>query len=432
MKKLFTCVIFLGFGLILFGQSAYFPPITGNEWETTDPSDLNWCTDKIDPLYDFLEEKNTKAFIVLKDGKIVLEKYFNDHDQNKFWYWASAGKTLTCFLTGKAASEGLLDINAPTSDYLGEGWTSLDPDQEAKITVLNQLTMTSGLDDSGDPYCTDPECLTYKTDPGDRWAYHNAPYTLLDQVVASATGVTLNQYHNQKVKTQTGMKGLFIKSGFNNVYWSDARSMARFGWLVLNDGVWDGNTVLNHPTFIENMRKPSQDLNPSYGYLWWLNGRDGYMLPGLQLLLRGWISPSAPGDMYAGMGKDGQFVNIVPGENLIVVRMGNAPDNSAVPVLFHDEMWAYLGDVMCTATSTNNITGSYAEAFPNPCYDFVELPKDKGWGRVICRSTSGQKITLHRDGNRLDTSALPAGIYYAIYRDVHNELRTTKFVKGSN
>ena len=94
-------------------QSLYFPPTTGSDWESIAPADLGWCIDKIDNLYGFLEEKNTKAFIVLKDGKIVLEKYFDDHDVNKLWYWASAGKTLTCFLTGLAESEDLLALDDP-------------------------------------------------------------------------------------------------------------------------------------------------------------------------------------------------------------------------------------------------------------------------------------------------------------------------------
>ena len=55
-------------------QEEYFPPadITGI-WETTSPTEMNWCQDSIDALYDFLEVEQTKSFILLKDGKIILE-----------------------------------------------------------------------------------------------------------------------------------------------------------------------------------------------------------------------------------------------------------------------------------------------------------------------------------------------------------------------
>ncbi|HPJ54246.1 MAG TPA: serine hydrolase, partial [Flavobacteriales bacterium] len=83
-------------------QQLYFPPNTGTTWDTLSPASLGWCTDSIPPLYDFLEQSNSKAFLVLKDGRMVLEKYFGTFTQDSLWYWASAGKSLTAFLVGKA------------------------------------------------------------------------------------------------------------------------------------------------------------------------------------------------------------------------------------------------------------------------------------------------------------------------------------------
>ncbi|MFN5596947.1 MAG: serine hydrolase, partial [Bacteroidota bacterium] len=86
-------------------QTTYFPPNTGT-WETTSPQSLGWCDANIDSLYNYLNQKNTKAFIILKDGKIVLEKYFGNFTQDSIWYWASAGKTLTAFTVGLAQQDG--------------------------------------------------------------------------------------------------------------------------------------------------------------------------------------------------------------------------------------------------------------------------------------------------------------------------------------
>ena len=87
MKYITSAIlIVLSFGTK--AQSLYFPPINGNEWQTLSPASLGWCEERIDSLYDVLEENNTKAFIVLKDGKIILEKYFGTFQQDSVWYWA--------------------------------------------------------------------------------------------------------------------------------------------------------------------------------------------------------------------------------------------------------------------------------------------------------------------------------------------------------
>ena len=77
-------------------QTPYFPaPVAGSTWETIDPATLGWCPDRIDSLYAYLDANNTKGFMVLKDGRIVLERYFGTFVQDSIWYRASAGKTLT-------------------------------------------------------------------------------------------------------------------------------------------------------------------------------------------------------------------------------------------------------------------------------------------------------------------------------------------------
>ena len=77
MKKyIYTVLLLLNILNYSNAQTVYFPPASPQNWDTISPATLNWCADKIDTLYDFLEQKNTKGFVVLKDGKIVLEKYF--------------------------------------------------------------------------------------------------------------------------------------------------------------------------------------------------------------------------------------------------------------------------------------------------------------------------------------------------------------------
>ncbi|MFZ4057822.1 MAG: serine hydrolase domain-containing protein, partial [Ferruginibacter sp.] len=326
----------------------YFPPTSGSTWDNVTPASLGWNETELNNLYTFLQTKNTKAFIILKNGKIVAEKYFGTFTADSTWYWASAGKTVTAMLVGIAQKEGLLNINDKSSQYLGTGWTSLPLAKENLITIRHQLTMTSGLDDNvPDRDCTTPSCLIYKADAGTRWAYHNAPYTLLDKVIESASGQTFNAYFQSKIRNKVGMTGVWLPSGSNNVYFSNARSMARFGLLMLNKGQWDLTPILNDSSYFNAQINSSQSINPAYGYLTWLNGKTSFMMPTLQTLFPGSLTPNAPADMYAALGKNDQKVYVVPSQKLVVIRMGEAAGSTQLAISsFDNELWGKLKNVI--------------------------------------------------------------------------------------
>jgi CubicO group peptidase (beta-lactamase class C family) len=332
----------------------YFPPIGSTEWATTAPESLGWNTAGIQPLYDFLQAQDSRAFIVLKNGKIVLEKYFGRNltntgafNQSSQWYWASAGKTLTGFIVGKAQQEGLLSINNKSSQYLGAGWTSTPPAKENLITVRHQLTMTTGLDDGvADIDNTTPASLRYKADAGTRWAYHNASYTLLQKVVSNAAGQNFNTYFDAKLKSKIGMDGQWVPNGYLNVYYSTARSMARFGLLILSKARWEDQNVLGDSVYYNAMVNTSQNLNLSYGYLWWLNGKASAMVPGSQIVFPASLTANAPADMFAAMGKNGQLINVVPSMGLVVIRMGDNANNSSVSIALQNDLWEKLKAVV--------------------------------------------------------------------------------------
>jgi CubicO group peptidase (beta-lactamase class C family) len=418
MKKLFLFILSFTASANFYSQSIYFPPLTGSTWDTIAPQDLGYCQPKIDSLYNFLEQNNSKAFILLKDGKIVLEKYFGTHTATTPWQWASAGKTITSFMTGIAQQEGFLSITDTTSSYLGQGWANCTPQQEERITIWNQLTMTSGLDDGvPDHYCTLDTCLNYLADPGTRWAYHNGPYTLLDGVIENATGLTLNNYTTQKLKNPTGMTGAFFSVGYNNVFFSTARSMARFGSLILNKGNWNGNQIMTDTAYFNDMVNTSQNLNKSYGYLWWLNGKQSFMVPSLQTVFPAFMCPNAPADMISAIGSGGQFLNVVPSQNLVWLRMGDEPSNSNVPFLLNDDIWQYVNDLVC---STSSVEEEYFEPeiqfYPNPANEQLTVSVTGGsLGNVILYDQLGVKIkeiNSNESSTTFTISGLAEGVYF--------------------
>ena len=234
---------------ISFSQSIYFPPSNSSVWDTLSISRLGWCPDKVNDFYNYLDEQQTKSFILLKDGKIVLEKYFGSFTKDSLWIWYSAGKSLHSVLIGIAQEKGDLNINLKTSDYLGKGWTSLPPEKEDLITVRHQLTMTSGLNELAF-FCVEPGCLIYKADAGTRWAYHNGPYDLLKDVLESASQQNINVFTTLQLKIKIGMSsGIWIQVPPNHYFLSTARDMARFGLLMQNKMVWNGNPVLRDTAY---------------------------------------------------------------------------------------------------------------------------------------------------------------------------------------
>lgn len=429
---------FLFSALVAFsqGNSLYFPPKTGNTWQTLSPASQGFCQERVDSLYTFLEAKNTKSFVLLKDGRIVLEKYFNTFTPDSFWYWASAGKSLTAFLVGQALDEGILQLNAPTSQYLGTGWTSCPPAKEAAITLRHQLTMTTGLDDGvSDDNCITPACLTYKADAGTRWAYHNAPYRLLHDVISAASGQTINQFTQSRVLAKTGMKGYWI----NHIMYGRARDMARFGLLVQANGVWDGDTLLHDPAYFQQMRTPSQTLNKSYGYLWWLNGQPNFMLPAVQFVLPGSLYPAAPADMFSALGKNDQKIHVVPSKGWVVVRQGNAsgivgPGGGEVPIAFDNELWEHLNALTCLPSATQAPSLTQLRVWPNPASDGWQLQTDAAIRRIELCDAQGRLVRT-RDADAatsffMDAAGLPDGVF-SLRAYTQEGVITMKVMKGA-
>jgi CubicO group peptidase (beta-lactamase class C family) len=389
-------------------QKLYFPPLSG-PWETVSPSSLNWCNDRIDSLVDFVGKTNGKALIILKDGRIALEKYYGTFTGDSLWYWASAGKTVTSVLVGMAQEEGIMDITKPSATYLGYGWSSCTKQQEEKITVRHHLTMTTGIDFARDnDDCTDPACLTYRGEPGTIWDYHNATYLLLQDMVAKASGITYQQYYTRKLGIKLGMGGIW----YNGTLYSKPLAMARFGLMLLAGGIWNGDTIIRDRAYCTDMINTSQNLNKSYGYLFWLNGKGSFMQPGIPLVYRTDLVPEAPDDMYAGMGKNDQRVYVVPSKGLVVVRMGDKATESLPAISgFDDDVWRRVNQLECTS-DVDDHTDATVTVWPNPTSSSLLFNGDQ----IKVYDINGTEVYAATGGNG-SVEHLARGMYRAdVYR----------------
>ena len=400
-------------------QELYFPPAQSTGvWETMPPSELGWCQERMDSLYAFLDRTETKAFIVLKNGRIVREWYFGSFQRDSVWYWASAGKTVTAALVGIAQEKKLLDIQQPSSRYLGNGWSLMTKAQEDAITVQHHLTMTTGVEGRGpdDTDCRVPDCFIYRAPPGTIWDYYNPAYLKLQDIVAAASGMTFTGYYTQHLARPIGMGGVFI----NGVLLSVPRSMARYGLLLLAKGVWNGDTVIRDRAYFNDMISTSQDLNPSYGYLFWLNGKDRMMLPGIEASLPGPLIPQAPSDMYMGLGKNDQKLYVIPSQNMVIIRMGNPPTGSEpMQIVYDRQMWELIAALPCATSVSDSDAKTTAAVWPNPVSDVVHHQ-----GEIIRIWAVDGSVVHESTASSVDVRGLSPGVYMVESRTSNATSRT--------
>ena len=204
--------------------------------------------------------------------------------------------------------------------------------------------MSSGGDHTlGDANCTDPSCLNYLADAGTAWYYYNAFYTMIQPVLDSAISGGFSNYFNSRLKNVIGMTGFWYQTpNYNKYYVGNARSMARFGLLNLNKGNRNDSQLLNE-SFFNEMTNTSQDLNKSYGYLYWLNGKESYRVPGSIDQFSGKLIPNAPDDLFAGLGANDKKMYIVPSLKMVVIRLGGDAGTSLLgPSSYDNALWGKI------------------------------------------------------------------------------------------
>lgn len=399
----------------------YFPPLTGNAWATTTPASLGWCQPPLDSLLAFAGRNHTQALLILKDGRLVVEQYYGTYTADSVHYWGSAGKSLVGTLVGLAQQDGLLTLSDSTSRYLGR-WTSATRAEQQRIQLRHQLSMATGLNDAPPAPCTPddstPACLRYLAPPATRWAYHNAPYRLLQDVVATASGQSFQRYTATRLGQRIGMNGLW----FNYTYFSKARDMARFGLFILARGSWNGTAILTDTAYFRAMTTPSQAANPSYGYLWWLNGQASYKLPTVQVSFPGPLVPAAPADLIAALGKNDQKIYVVPSLGLVVVRQGASAGASHLALSsFDNELWTRLMAVFCRPTAATATTAAGFALFPNPAATGLTL-RQPGQAAAVVRllDALGREVLRQPVAGAetvVSVAALEPGLYVAQWLD---------------
>ena len=335
----------------LSAQSLYFPPADG-PWEEIEPGSAGWNAERLSAALDIAGERSSSGVIILHNGRVMAEQYWQLENPSRRYQnflqghdaqgrviedVASAQKSVVAVLTGMAQERGLVNVEDPVSKYLGKGWSQALLEKENAITIRHLLSMNSGL-------ATD---MSYSADAGEEWLYNTPAYHYLMRILEEVTGNDRNQLTSQWITEPLGMKNsswtprpwaaAAIGSGFSTT----VRELARFGLMIQAGGRWQDRVVLADTVFLEDMLSPSQDLNPAYGYLWWLNGQDFSLAAGARARRNdGPIIPSAPDDLVAMQGALDRKLYLVPSLDLVVVRLGAA--GSADGMSFNNAFWSAL------------------------------------------------------------------------------------------
>lgn len=317
----------------------------GDEWERADAAEMGFDPAALDAVAATAEELDSTCFVVTRRGRIVGEWYWGGDAADTTHEVYSVTKSFTSTLVGMAQADGDLDIEDSASEYIDE-WAGTDAEA---VTIRNLLSNDSGrewsfgLDYSELPQAADRSQFAIDLDqqypPGEAWSYNNAAIQTLDRVVSVATGEVTADYAASRLFEPLGMDDTSMSAdpsgNSTNAFFglqSTCEDLARFGYLFLRDGAWDGEQIVPAEWVEEATGAPSQEHNAAYGYLWWLN-TEGRLLSPLQAVtpteapeeVVGQIAPGAPEDMYTAQGLGGQIVMVDPGSETVVVRLGSGP-----------------------------------------------------------------------------------------------------------
>ncbi|MDB4533523.1 beta-lactamase family protein [Vicingaceae bacterium] len=275
-----------------------------------------------------IESFDPAAFVIVKNDKIIYEKYWGNYDENSLTNSFSMAKTFIGLLIGIAIDEGKINsVDDPVYKYLPQY------KENPELTIKHLLTMSSGIDfdeSYSSPfghmakayYGSDIKKLnedyTVTNTPGENWKYLGGNTIILSLIIEEVTRTTISEYMSKKVWQPIGAKNpalwsLDKKEGREKSYccfYSNARDFAKIGKLYLNKGLWKKHRVISE-TYIKASMTPAYNLKDRngrpvdfYGYQMWMNNYKGLEV------------------VYA-RGILGQFIIIIPEKDIVIVRLGH-------------------------------------------------------------------------------------------------------------
>lgn len=294
----------------------------------------DWSEPLLEDLIGFSFEQGTTELAINYGGAPFVDVVGDVQPTDVF----AVQKGILSLLIGIAEEKYLLETCDAINHHLDPEWTELSPWHEASVTIETLLAMTTGMDDELNPLGV----------VGVNWRYNNRAYNYLKKILCLHTGLSLNELSRQ---------WLFDPLGMSNTQWENrdqklpdgtvftglrscAADLIKIGQLVLGGGRWnDVQIVPKH--YIDQMSVGSSKDNPAWGFCWWNNSSEQFMLPMKDKIYSGNVVPTAPNDLVSLRGAFGNFLYILPQHSLVVARTRKA-DHGKSEATFETEFWRRL------------------------------------------------------------------------------------------
>ena len=280
-----------------------YTPLPGDDWEVSTPAEQ-----RLDPMlaaelyYNAAELETIYSLLVIKNGYLITEDYFNGGSIDQKDRLQSVTKSYTSALVGIALDQGYLSsVDQKMLEFFPELADQITDPRKEQITIRDMLQMRAGYpSEETDPalwegllsgyYLPLIEGFPLITDPGTEFHYSNLSSNWLGIIIDRATGTNLKSFAEEHlfsaIDVEAGEWGTDAEghnNGCGDLHFS-ARDAAKFGLLYLNDGEYEGNQVIPADWVHDSLQKYSKDINATggfpanwglsindigYGYQWW-------------------------------------------------------------------------------------------------------------------------------------------------------------------
>jgi CubicO group peptidase (beta-lactamase class C family) len=408
----FIIFIFITFGCIACfhirtDQESYDlaytkPPETNDGWNTAGLSDVGLDSHKIKRLLYNIQKgeiKNIYAVIVVKDGLLVVDEYFNGANRTNIGLIASTTKSLVSLLLGIALDESTSNknVNTPLQHFFPAYLDRIQGNEKEAITLYHVLTMTAGLDWDESTYphphernpntqmysVADPVGFILDRDvnspPGKCWNYNSGLSVLLGEVVRNLTGEYIDVFAEKRLFSPLQFTRYQWGKHENGTVWSNGdlyirpRDLAKVGQLVLDNGKWNGQQIVSEKWIRESTRPHTEaHYGLKYGYQWWL-GSARYAERQLEVIF--------------GSGTGGQKLFIIPEVDMVVVVLSKVFKNKG-------------GQNRATRVLTDYVLPASLPEFEHQGYEFDPIFAKAVAGKYV-NAVDDQVVHIKTSGNSL-------------------------------
>lgn len=300
-------------------------------WSRSTPKEQGIDEELLSKSDDYIKKNNPNVYslLVVRNGYLVYEKYYNGADENSANQVYSVTKSVSSALTGIALREKVIDnLDQKVSEILPEYFNEIDNENKKNITIRNVLTMTGGLEtvEDDDLYWSSDDCFAYALNkpltnqPGENFEYNTGLTHFLSRIISqnsnmstkefadkylfSPIGISVRDWYCDSQDYNCGGTGLFMKP----------QDMARFGLLYLNNGMWDGKQIIPQEWIEESTKEQVSGAKGKYGYLFWIKTVKDYQTSKEYLA-------------YSAEGYGGQIIMIIPELDMVTVITANDKTN---------------------------------------------------------------------------------------------------------